>query len=141
MLNRVHHIKQELFWEHFGNFWLGVCSIAMGIWLMGSDNYFSWPPPVASLFNDDVFGFMFVVVGLSNLIWSLSSVRTAMWNRAQLTLATYLWSFLGIYQLIHVIVFHLTHWFWLPVDMPWISNLTIAGFIIFLARRSDSRDH
>lgn len=136
----MHRFTDEKFWDYFGNFWLGISSVAIGIWLISSDEYFRWPPYVANIANDDIFGFMFIVIGLSNVIWALAKERTALWNRIQLTIAAYLWSFLGIYQLIHVVVFHLTHWFAMPVDMPWISNLAVAGFIVFLARRSDSRD-
>ncbi|MEE8825222.1 MAG: hypothetical protein SOH70_03765 [Lentilactobacillus sunkii] len=109
---------------------IGSVQVAIGIYLIIHDSYFSWPPIVAGVANDDIVGATFVVLGCLMLAWVLDKRRSARENHIVLALSAGFMTALSLYQLVHVLI--------LGVDMPWISNAALAAIIMLLARRSDS---
>lgn len=111
---------------------LGSVMIGIGLRLIHYDNYFVWPPFLLPSANDDGVGMLYVLAGISMIIWVLYSHRTAKWNTWQLTAALYLMAALTIYQFLH--------WVVLGLGMPFITNAGLTGWLLLLARRSDAQD-
>ncbi|WP_404802890.1 hypothetical protein [Lapidilactobacillus wuchangensis] len=109
---------------------LGLGMIAIGIWLIMNDRFFIWPPEAVEVVNDDIWGFMFALVGVGHLIWVYDSGKSVKWNRVLLTLTGGLMGFLTVYQFL---IWNATGHY-----MSWISNAIITAFVLILARRSDS---
>lgn len=111
---------------------LAIGMAIMGLFLMANDHYFIWPPYYAEWFNDDVFGFLFVADGITLLIWVLRFSRSAVANRAILTVSSSLLAALTTLQLLATIA--------TGTYFNWISNAIITAFVLILARRSDRYD-
>ena len=111
---------------------IGTALIMIGVFLMGSDNYFRWPPEFAVIANDDVVGFLLLAFGSGYIFWVLDPKRTARLNHFLLAGSAGLMALLTVYQLLH--------WLIVGYDMPWISNACITAVIMILAARSDSHD-
>ncbi|GAF41110.1 hypothetical protein FC83_GL000897 [Agrilactobacillus composti DSM 18527 = JCM 14202] len=98
---------------------------------MIDDAYFRWPPGLRDVANDDVSGFILVLIGVSMILWVLDGKAHISWNRYNLIMASVMMALLTIYQFLH--------WVATGIDtMPWISNAVILSYIIVMARRSDS---
>ncbi|WP_251945962.1 hypothetical protein [Levilactobacillus brevis] len=104
--------------------------IGIGLFLMVSDHYFTWPPVVAEIANDDAVGMMYVVIGVVMAIWVLDPKRSVRMDHIILTVATFAMATLSFYQLLHSMV--------MGSGMPWISNAALTIVIMIIARRSDS---
>ena len=109
----------------------GFGIIGIGTRLLLDDAYFSWPPGFRDLANDDIVGFIFIVIGISIAVWAFSPDNNAKWNRWNLVIAAVLMTFLAVYQFLHVI--GTGH-----DNLPWISNAMVAGYIVLIAARSDA---
>jgi uncharacterized membrane protein len=115
---------------------IGIALIGIGIFLVGHDQYFRWPPHswLTVWANDNVTGAVYVLVGLFFLAWVIDGGRAVRWNRNIILVATFLFGALSVYQFFH--------WIGLGWDsMPWISNALNTAFVIYLARKSDTEDH
>jgi uncharacterized membrane protein len=115
---------------------VGLALIGIGIFLIGHDQYFRWPPHswLIVLANDNVTGFIYAAVGAAFLIWTASGGTSVYWNRIIIMVATFLFGALSVYEFFH--------WVGLGWDsMPWISNALNTAFVIFLARKSDTERH
>ncbi|VDG18258.1 hypothetical protein [Lactobacillus brevis] [Lactiplantibacillus mudanjiangensis] len=110
---------------------LGAVLMGIGVFLISQQNYFSWPPVMAPIENDDTFGVFFIMVGVAMIGWSIDKKKTARANHFILTSAAVLMAVLTFFQFFH--------WYLFGIPMPWISNLGLLGVIVVLARRSDSK--
>jgi len=117
--------------DNINHVMLGAVIIGIGLFLISQQNYFSWPPVMAPIENDDTFGVFFITIGLAMICWALDKKKTARANHFILTFAAILMAVLTFFQFFH--------WLLLGIPMPWISNLGLLGVIIVLARRSDSK--
>lgn len=118
--------------EHPTHTVLGVGVIAIGLWLMANDHFFMWPPAAVGVVNDDVWGALFVLDGLSLLVWVAEGGQSVAWNRRLLTVTSGLMTFLTVLQFLT--------WVATGFYMSWISNVIITAFVLILARRSDTRN-
>ena len=107
---------------------LGMYFIANGLFFIFHDNYFKWPPQLAPIENDDLFGGLFVLAGIGILIVkTLPELRR--FEPYVFGGASIIQMFLAIIEFMHMIK--------LGMNMPWIPNLCIALIIPVLASRSD----
>jgi len=111
---------------------LGIGMMMIGAWLMANDRFFQWPPYAVTFVNDDVWGGLFIAIGLALILWVLDGGESVKWNRRLLAIAAGAMAFLTAYQFM----------IWAATGMyhSWISNLIITAFVLILARRSDTRD-
>lgn len=111
---------------------LAIGMIAIGLFLIINDHYFTWPPHYSDWLNDDIVGFLFIIDGIGIGGWVLWETQLAAINRILLTAASFLMSFLTILQFLTSIS--------TGIYLNWISSAIITAFVLVLARRSDSRD-
>lgn len=111
---------------------LAIGMIAIGLFLIINDHYFTWPPHYSDWLNDDIVGFLFIIDGIGIGGWVLWETQLAAINRILLTAASFLMSFLTILQFLTLIS--------TGIYLNWISSAIITAFVLVLARRSDSRD-
>lgn len=118
--------------KHPNHIALGIGMMMIGAWLMANDRFFQWPPYAVTFVNDDVWGGLFIVIGLALILWVLDGGDSVKWNRRLLAIAAGAMAFLTAYQFM----------IWAATGMyhSWISNLIITAFVLILARRSDTRD-
>ncbi|MFA6719431.1 MAG: hypothetical protein WCS15_10155 [Prevotella sp.] len=118
--------------KHPNHIALGIGMMMIGAWLMANDRFFQWPPYAITFVNDDVWGGLFITIGLVLILWVLDGGESVKWNRRLLAIAAGAMAFLTAYQFI----------IWAATGMyhSWISNLIITAFVLILARRSDTRD-
>jgi len=118
--------------KHPNHIALGIGMMMIGVWLMANDRFFQWPPYAVTFVNDDIWGGLFIVIGLALILWVLDGGKSVKWNRRLLAIATGAMAFLTAYQFM----------IWAATGMyhSWISNLIITAFVLILARRSDTRD-
>lgn len=118
--------------KHPNHIALGIGMMMIGAWLMANDHFFQWPPYAVTFVNDDVWGGLFIVIGLALILWVLDGGESVKWNRRLLAIAAGAMAFLTAYQFM----------IWAATGMyhSWISNLIITAFVLILARRSDTRD-
>lgn len=109
-------------------FILGMYFIANGLFFILHNDYFKWPPQLAQIENDDLFGGLFVIVGIGIL-----TVKTfpelKRFEPYVFGSASVIQMFLAIIEFMHMVK--------LGMNMPWIPNLCIALIIPVLASRSD----
>jgi len=82
--------------------------------------------------NDDVWGGLFIVIGLALILWVLDGGESVKWNRRILSVSAGAMAFLTVYQFII--------WIATGVYLGWIGGLIITAFVLNMARRSDTRD-
>ena len=118
--------------KHPNHIVLGIGMMMIGAWLMANDRFFQWPPYAVTFVNDDVWGGLFIAIGLALILWVLDGGESVKWNRRLLAIAAGAMAFLTAYQFM----------IWAATGMyhSWISNLIITAFVLILARRSDTRD-
>lgn len=118
--------------KHPNHIALGIGMMMIGAWLMANDRFFQWPPYAVTFVNDDVWGGLFITIGLALILWVLDGGESVKWNRRLLTMAAGAMAFLTAYQFM----------IWAATGMyhSWISNLIITAFVLTMARRSDTRD-
>lgn len=118
--------------KHPNHIALGIGMMMIGAWLMANDRFFQWPPYAVTFVNDDVWGGLFIAIGLAIILWVLDGGESVKWNRRLLAIAAGAMAFLTAYQFI----------IWAATGMyhSWISNLIITAFVLIMARRSDTRD-
>lgn len=122
----------ERYRNHPNHVVLGIGIIAIGLWLIFNDHFFLWPPSAVQFVNDDFWGALFIFDGISVLVWVLYGHDSIVWNRALLTITSFLIAFLTGYQFVI--------WVATGMYMSWISNAIITAFVLILARRSDTKD-
>lgn len=107
---------------------VGLDLMGIGLYLVVMDHYFWWPPALAWLANNDIFGSLFILSGISFLAWIFFQLtpRTHAWIT---TIGCFLMMFLASYQLLHSLMAH--------VHMPWLSNFAMAFVIMVLAYRGE----
>lgn len=117
--------------KHPNHIALGIGMMMIGAWLMANDRFFQWPPYAMDFANDDVWGGLFIVIGLALILWVLDGGESVKWNRRLLAIAAGAMAFLTAYQFI----------IWVATGnyYSWISNLIITAFVLIMARRSDTR--
>lgn len=118
--------------KHPNHIALGIGMIMIGAWLMANDRFFQWPPYAVTFVNDDVWGGLFIVIGLALILWVLDGGESVKRNRRLLAIAAGAMAFLTAYQFI----------IWVATGMylGWIGGLIITAFVLNMARRSDTRD-
>lgn len=118
--------------KHPNHIALGIGMMMIGAWLMANDRFFQWPPYAVTFVNDDVWGGLFIAIGLALILWVLDGGESVKWNRRLLAIAAGAMAFLTAYQFM----------IWAATGMyhSWISNLIITAFVLIMARRSDTRD-
>ena len=118
--------------KHPNHIALGIGMMMIGAWMMANDRFFQWPPYAVTFVNDDVWGGLFIAIGLALILWVLDGGESVKWNRRLLTIASGAMAFLTAYQFM----------IWAATGMyhSWISNLIITAFVLTMARRSDTRD-
>lgn len=118
--------------KHPNHIALGIGMMMIGAWLMANDRFFQWPPYAVTFVNDDVWGGLFIAIGLALILWVLDGGESVKWNRRLLAIAAGAMAFLTAYQFI----------IWAATGMyySWISNSIITAFVLIMARRSDTRD-
>lgn len=118
--------------KHPNHIAIGIGMMMIGAWLMANDRFFQWPPYAITFVNDDVWGGLFIAIGLALILWVLDGGESVKWNRRLLAIAAGAMAFLTAYQFM----------IWAATGMyhSWISNLIITAFVLILARRSDTRD-
>jgi len=117
--------------KHPNHIALGIGMMMIGAWLMANDRFFQWPPYAVTFVNDDVWGGLFIAIGLALILWVLDGGESVKWNRRLLTMAAGAMAFLTAYQFIIWVATGNYH--------SWISNLIITAFVLTMARRSDTR--
>lgn len=117
--------------KHPNHIILGFGMMMIGSWLIANDRFFLWPPDIIEFANDDIWGGLFIVLGVSLIIWVIDGQESIKWNRRLLTISAGAMAFLTAYQFI----------IWLATGSyhSWISNLIITAFVLTMARRSDTR--
>lgn len=118
--------------KHPNHIILGIGMMMIGIWLMANDRFFQWPPYAIDFVNDDVWGGLFIVIGLALILWVLDGGESVKWNRRLLAIAAGAMAFLTVYQFII--------WIATGIYLGWIGGLIITAFVLNMARRSDTRD-
>jgi len=118
--------------KHINHFSLGIGMMMIGVWLMANDRFFQWPPYAVDFVNDDVWGGLFIVIGLALILWVLDGGESVKWNRRILSVSAGAMAFLTVYQFII--------WIATGVYLGWIGGLIITAFVLNMARRSDTRD-
>ena len=118
--------------KHPNHIALGIGMMMIGAWLMANDRFFQWPPYAVTFVNDDVWGGLFIAIGLALILWVLDGGESVKWNRRILSVSAGAMAFLTAYQFM----------IWVATGMyhSWISNLIITAFVLTMARRSDTRD-
>ena len=118
--------------KHPNHIAIGIGMMMIGAWLMANDRFFQWPPYAMAFVNDDVWGGLFIVIGLALILWVLDGGESVKWNRRLLAIAAGAMAFLTAYQFM----------IWVATGnyYSWISNAIITAFVLILARRSDTRD-
>ena len=118
--------------KHYNHIILGIGMMMIGAWLMANDRFFQWPPYAMDFVNDDVWGGLFIVIGLALILWVLDGGESVKWNRRLLAIAAGAMAFLTAYQFM----------IWAATGMyhSWISNLIITAFVLTMAQRSDTRN-
>lgn len=109
---------------------LGITLLFLGVFLIGHDHYFVWPPVAVGVANNDFVGGLFILAGIGMTYWVFSKSQSIKLNHFLLIVASMLMMLLTAYQLLH--------WFVAGIEMPWISNLALTVIIINLAYRSDA---
>lgn len=118
--------------KHPNHIVLGIGMMMIGSWLMANDRFFQWPPYAVDFVNDDVWGGLFIVIGLALILWVLDGGESIKWNRRLLTMAAGAMAFLTAYQFMI--------WIATEIYLGWIGGLIITAFVLNMARRSDTRD-
>ena len=118
--------------KHPNHFSLGIGMMMIGVWLIANDRFFQWPPNSVDFANDDIWGGLFIVIGLALILWVLDGGESAKWNRLILSVCAGAMAFLTVYQFII--------WAATGTYFDWIGGLIITAFVLNMARRSDSRD-
>lgn len=108
---------------------VGAEFILNGIFFIVHDSYFKWPPQIAPIENDDIFGGLFVLFGLGMLLSKAFPDEFRKIEPYIMAGASIIQMFLAIVEFMHFIK--------LGMNMPWIPNLCIALIIPVLATRSD----
>lgn len=111
---------------------LGIGMMMIGAWLIANDRFFQWPPYAITFVNDDVWGGLFITIGLALILWVLDGGESVKWNIIILSLSAGAIAFLTVYQFIIWVVTGEYH--------SWISNAIITAFVLNMARRSDTRN-
>lgn len=111
---------------------LGIYMILNGVWLIGNDVLFVWPPVLTGVLNDDIWGGLFIFLGVGILMWAHGSERTVRGNRLLLTASAGLMAFLTVLQAIT--------WAATGELNYWVASAAITAFIITMSRGSDTRD-
>ena len=109
---------------------ISIVLIALGVFLVLSDKYFTWPPVLAHAANNDIFGLSFVATGSLMMWWILSKTKRVRLDHLLLTIASFQMAVLTIYQFLHFV--------FVGASMPWISNAAITAIIMIAARHADS---
>lgn len=109
---------------------MAILLIAIGLFLMLSNDYFTWPPSLAQSANDDRVGLVYVIFGIAMGAWVFYPHQSVRIDHFILVGAAFLMGTLTIYQLLHTFV--------VGINMPWISNAALTAIIMVIARRSDS---
>ena len=117
--------------ENLNHLVLGAALSGIGVYLIGQKNYFTWPPIMAPVENDDTFGVFFILVGIAMIWWALDANKSARANHIILICASTLMAVLTFIQFFH--------WYLFGIPQPWISNIAITGVLMLLAERSDSK--
>ena len=118
--------------KHPNHIILGIGMMMIGIWLMANDRFFQWPPYAVDFVNDDVWGGLFIIIGLALILWVLDGGESVKWNRRILSVSAGAMAFLTVYQFII--------WIATGIYLGWIGGLIITAFVLTMARRSDTRD-
>lgn len=118
--------------RHPNHIALGIGMMMIGAWLMANDRFFQWPPYAVDFVNDDVWGGLLIVIGLSLILWVLDGGESVKWNRRLLAITAGAMAFLTAYQFII--------WIATGIYLGWIGGLIITAFVLNMARRSDTRD-
>jgi len=118
--------------KHPNHIILGIGMMMIGAWLMANDRFFQWPPYAIAFVNDDVWGGLFIVIGLSLILWVLDGGESVKWNRRLLAIDAGAMAFLTAYQFII--------WIATGIYLGWIGGLIITAFVLTMARRSDTRN-
>lgn len=118
--------------KYYNHIVLGIGMMMIGAWLMANDHFFQWPPYAVTFVNDDIWGGLFIVIGIALILWVLDGGESVKWNRRLLSIAAGAMAFLTAYQFM----------IWVATGMyqSWISNSIITAFVLIMARRSDTRD-
>lgn len=103
--------------------------IANGVFFITHDTYFKWPPQIAQIENDDLFGSLFVLFGIGMLLAKIYPKELHKFEPYIMGGASIVQTFLAIIEFMHFVK--------LGMNMPWIPNLCIALIIPVLATRSD----
>lgn len=118
--------------KHPNHIALGVGMMMIGAWLIANDQFFQWPPAAMDFVNDDVWGGLFIVIGLALILWVLDGGESVKWNRRLLAITAGTMAFLTAYQFIIWVATGIYH--------SWISNAIITAFVLIMARRSDTKN-
>lgn len=118
--------------KYYNHIVLGIGMMMIGAWLIMNDHFFMWPPDSVDFANDDIWGAIFVLIGLGLIIWVADGHESIKWNRRLLSIASGAMAFLTVYEFM----------IWVATGMyqSWISNSIITAFVLIMARRSDTRD-
>lgn len=84
---------------------IGIDLLCTGLDLMARKDYFFWPPFMVNFLNDDVIGFVGVLIGTLFLIYSFEDYRlqSQRLNRVILTSAAIFIAFLAMVELGHAL--------------------------------------
>lgn len=119
--------------KHPNHFSLGIGMMMIGFWLIANDRFFQWPPHALDLVNDDIWGGLFIIIGIVLVLWVFDGGDSVKWNRVILSVSAGAMAFLAVYQFMI--------WAVTGAYLDWIGNLIITAFVVNMARRSDSREH
>lgn len=108
--------------------------IMIGTWLLLNDHFFTWPPgqTARAIENNPFWGWLLIILGLAMLAWLYLGATSIAANRFLLTASAGVMGFLTAYEFL----------IWVATGMyeSWISNLIITGFVLVLARGSDTKN-
>lgn len=118
--------------KYYNHIVLGIGMMMIGVWLIMNDHFFMWPPDSVEFANDDLWGGIFILIGLGLIVWVIDGHESIKWNRRLLSITAGAMAFLTVYQFM----------IWVATGMyqSWISNSIITAFVLIMARRSDTRD-
>lgn len=110
---------------------IAFAEIGIGVFLIGHDDYFRWPPgAIAQVANDNVVGTLFLLTGMGIFYWILSNHHSVRLDHFLLIVSSFIMTVLTSYQFLHFL--------FAGFDMPWVSNLSLTVIIMILAYRSDA---
>ncbi|WP_045624836.1 hypothetical protein [Lacticaseibacillus paracasei] len=113
------------------HFVMGLVQVGIGLFLISSDHYFTWPPGFSAWMDNDIVGFSLMMLGLLFVFWVMEPSRSTRMEHIILVLSGGFMLLLAVYELIHTIR--------TGFSMPWISNAGLTAIIFILAAGSDSK--